>query len=100
GAGSSGGILLPLIGMGLAAVALDIGVTGDTTLGRRAINLLRPEARGRLNGLFVGLFFLGGAAGSAAAGAAWATGGWRLLCLLRAGIGLAALVTGRLGRTA
>jgi hypothetical protein len=33
-------------------VLLDVGVTADQTLGRRAVNLLRPEARGRLNGLF------------------------------------------------
>ncbi|OWJ64281.1 MFS transporter [Inquilinus limosus] len=95
GAAPSGGKLLPLVAMGLAAVVLDIGVTGDQTLGRRAVNLLRPEARGRLNGLFVGLFFLGGAVGSAAAGAAWAAGGWPLICLLGAGFGAAALVAGR-----
>ncbi|MGK9233442.1 MFS transporter [Inquilinus limosus] len=86
--------VLPLAAMGLGAIALDIGVTGDQTLGRRAINLLRPEARGRLNGLFVGLFFLGGAVGSAAAGAAWAAGGWPLVCVIGAGFGLAALVAG------
>jgi predicted MFS family arabinose efflux permease len=100
GAAPPGGMLPPLIALGLAAVLLDIGVTGDQTLGRRAINLLRPEARGRLNGLFVGLFFLGGAAGSATAGAAWAIGGWPLICLIGAGIGLAALSAGWLGRTA
>ena len=35
--------------MGASAVLLDIGVTGDQTLGRRAVNLLQPKARGRLN---------------------------------------------------
>ncbi|MGF6232070.1 putative MFS family arabinose efflux permease [Inquilinus ginsengisoli] len=99
GAAPSGGRLLPLVPMGLAAVVLDIGVTGDQTLGRRAINLLRPEARGRLNGLFVGLFFLGGAVGSAAAGLAWAAGGWPLICLIGAAFGAAALVAGRLDRS-
>ncbi|MGL4963577.1 MAG: MFS transporter [Inquilinus sp.] len=99
GAAPSGGMLLSLAAMGLAAVVLDIGVTGDQTLGRRAINLLRPEARGRLNGLFVGLFFLGGAVGSAAAGAAWAIGGWPLICLIGAGFGAVALVAGRLDRS-
>jgi len=99
GAAPSGGMLLPLAAMGLAAVVLDIGVTGDQTLGRRAINLLRPEARGRLNGLFVGLFFLGGAVGSAAAGAAWAIGGWSLICLIGGGFGAVALVAGRLDRS-
>jgi len=74
------GLWPPLILLGLAAILLDVGVTGDQTLGRRAINLLRPEARGRLNGLFVGIFFLGGALGSAIAGPAWSYGGWLAVC--------------------
>src|SRR5262249_18340040 len=53
-----------LVLLGASAVLLDVGVTADQTLGRRVVNLLRPEARGRLNGLFVGLFFIGGAVGS------------------------------------
>jgi predicted MFS family arabinose efflux permease len=64
-----------------AALILDLGVIGDQTLGRRAINMIRPEARGRLNGLFTGGFFIGGAIGSALAGAAWAWGGWDACCL-------------------
>ena len=60
--------------------------------GRRAVNLLQPEARGRLNGLFVGLFFLGGAAGSAVAGIAWIIGGWPIICAIGAAFGPAALV--------
>jgi predicted MFS family arabinose efflux permease len=79
GAALSGSIV-PLAVLGLGAVVLDIGVTGDQTLGRRVINLLRPDARGRINGLFVGLFFLGGAIGSSAAGLAWASGGWLPVC--------------------
>ena len=75
--------LLSLLLMGAGAILLDIGVVGDHNLGRRVINLLRPEALGRLNGLFVGLFFLGGAAGAAAAGIAWAWGGWIVVCLYR-----------------
>lgn len=63
--------------MMLAALILDLGVIGDQTLGRRAINMIRPEARGRLNGLFTGGFFIGGAIGSMLAGAAWAWGGWQ-----------------------
>ena len=99
GAAPSGGSLWPLVVMGLAAVVLDIGITGDQTLGRRAINMLRPEARARLNALFVGLFFLGGAAGSAVAGLAWAAGGWPLICLIGAAIGLAAVIAGRRSRS-
>lgn len=91
GSTASDTALVPLLALGLGAVLLDIGVTGDQTLGRRAINLIRPEARGRVNGLFVGLFFLGGAVGSAAAGYAWTAGGWPMICLLGGGFGAAAL---------
>lgn len=62
------------------AALLDAGVIVDQTIGRREINLLNPAARGRLNGLFVGLFFVGGALGAALAGSAWAWGGWSAVC--------------------
>jgi predicted MFS family arabinose efflux permease len=81
---------LPL--MAVAAVLLDIGVTTDQTLGRRAVQLLRPEARGRLNGMFVGLFFVGGALGSLLSGVAWAQGGWTLSCAIGAAFGVIALL--------
>ena len=79
--------------LALGAVVLDVGVFADQTLGRRAVNLLAPEARGRLNALFVGIFFLGAALGSAAAGFAWAAGGWSLVCAVAAVFGALALAT-------
>jgi predicted MFS family arabinose efflux permease len=75
-----------------AAVLLDLGVIGDQTLGRRAINLLRSEARGRVNGLFTGLFFIGASAGSGLSGIAWAYRGWPGVCAVGAAFGLAALI--------
>jgi predicted MFS family arabinose efflux permease len=86
------GFSLPLALMAGSAILLDAGVTGDQTLGRRTVNLLRPEARGRLNAMFVGLFFVGGAIGSVAAGLAWAWGGWNAICILGAGCGLTGLI--------
>ncbi|MGY4726773.1 MFS transporter [Burkholderia pyrrocinia] len=77
------GLALALLAGG--AVLLDAGVIVDQTIGRREINLLNPAARGRLNGLFVGLFFVGGALGAALAGSAWASGGWSAVC----GVGFA-----------
>ena len=59
-----------------AAFLLDAGVIADQALGRRAINLLAPESRGRINGLFTGLFFIGGAAGAALSGPTLASVGW------------------------
>lgn len=70
-----------LVALGLAGLLLDMGVIADQTLGRRAVNLLRPEARGRLNGLFTGLFFLGAAGGAALSGFAWVHGGWLAVCI-------------------
>jgi predicted MFS family arabinose efflux permease len=84
----------PIAGLALmvaASLLLDVGTVGDQTLGRRAINLVRPEARGRLNGLFTGTFFMGGAVASSLAGCAWAIGGWGLTCALGAALGIGAL---------
>jgi predicted MFS family arabinose efflux permease len=80
--------------MGLAAILLDAGTIADQALGRRAVNLLRPEARGRINGLYTGVFFIGGAIGSAVAGVAWAHAGWLGVCAVGALAGLAALAQG------
>ncbi|CDX59184.1 Uncharacterized MFS-type transporter YdeR [Mesorhizobium plurifarium] len=96
-AAKAGGAWLPLILMGVSAVLLDIGVTGDQTLGRRAVNLLQPKARGRINGLFVGIFFIGGAIGSLLAGVAWAWGGWNAVCAAGAIFGVTALVVDWMG---
>ena len=97
---AAGTPLLSLMLMGVSAVLLDIGVVGDQTLGRRAINLLQPEARGRLNGLFVGLFFLGGAVGSTAAGVAGASGGWTSICVIGIAFALAAVTVDWIGKSA
>jgi predicted MFS family arabinose efflux permease len=85
--------------MGVGAVLLDFGITTDQTLGRRAINLLQPDARGRLNGLFVALFFLGGTVGSAAASLAWSYSGWLAVCAVGALFGVLGLITDFATRT-
>jgi predicted MFS family arabinose efflux permease len=82
-----------LLVLSLGTILLDLGITTDQTLGRRAVNLLRPEARGRINGLFVALFFIGGAVGAAAASAAWSFGGWTPVCAVAAAFGVLGLVT-------
>ncbi len=66
----------------LAAVLLDAGAIADQTLGRRAVNMLDPDKRSRLNGLFVGVFFVGGSMGAVAVGIVWAFAGWSGVCLL------------------
>jgi predicted MFS family arabinose efflux permease len=66
------------------AIAIDFGVRRVAS-GRRAILALAPEARGRLNGVYIATFFAAGALGSAVGAWAYAKGGW----LLASRIGLA-----------
>lgn len=59
-----------------ASIILDMGVAASLVLGQRAIFTLGVEVRSRLNGLYIALFFAGGAAGSAIGGWAFANFGW------------------------
>jgi predicted MFS family arabinose efflux permease len=68
-----------------AAIAVDFGIQANVVLGMRAIFALAPEARGRLNGVYIATFFAAGALGSAVGAWAYAKGGW----LLASRIGLA-----------
>ncbi|MFD1176432.1 MFS transporter [Paenibacillus puldeungensis] len=60
----------------VSAILLDAGVSANLVLGQRALFSLSPEIRSRLNGLFMAIFFFGGAIGSAIGGWIYATGGW------------------------
>ncbi|WGS24688.1 MFS transporter [Bradyrhizobium sp. ISRA464] len=88
-----------LVVLSAGTILLDLGITTDQTLGRRAVNLLRPEARGRINGLFVALFFIGGAIGAAAASVAWSLGGWTMVCVVAGAFGVLGVVTDLATRT-
>ena len=76
----------------MSAAVLDLGVIGDLTLGRRAVTLVNLSAHGRLNGLYTGIVFLGGAVGSVFASIAAAPSGWTFVCLIAAGFGMTAFV--------
>ncbi|SMF45753.1 MFS transporter [Pseudogulbenkiania subflava] len=73
-------LLLPLMAGGslavllLTAILLDMGVSANLVLGQRAIFTLGAAVRSRLNGLYIAIFFAGGAAGSA-------IGAWTYACL-------------------
>ncbi len=73
------------------AVAVDFGVQANVVLGLRAIFALAPEARGRLNGIYIATFFAAGALGSAVGGWAYAEGGWTLASRIGLALPLIAL---------
>ncbi|WP_439652420.1 MFS transporter [Paenibacillus ottowii] len=77
---SSSAFAVPILVV--AAILLDMGVSANMVLGQRVIFSLGAEFRSRLNGLYMAIFFLGGAIGSAAGGWAYATGGWEAALLI------------------
>jgi predicted MFS family arabinose efflux permease len=60
----------------LAAIVLDAGATMHLVVSQRLIFAVGAEVRGRLNGLFMATFFIGGAIGSAVGAWSYAHGGW------------------------
>ncbi|MCY9590964.1 MFS transporter [Paenibacillus chitinolyticus] len=76
----------------VSAVLLDAGVSANLVLGQRALFSLSPEIRSRLNGLFMAIFFFGGAVGSAIGGWIYATGGWSAALWIGIAFPIAALL--------
>ncbi|MDB5764890.1 MAG: putative major facilitator superfamily [Herminiimonas sp.] len=80
-----------LVNLTLAAIMLDFGVSANLVVGQRAIFSLGAEYRARLNGLYMAIFFAGGAAGSAIGAWAYANGGWTLASRIGFALPVAAL---------
>ncbi|MCV4231511.1 MFS transporter [Virgibacillus sp. LDC1] len=72
-----GGSIFSIVILVIAAILLDMGVSANMVLGQRAIFALGAEVRSRLNGMYMAIFFAGGAIGSAVGGWAYAMGGWK-----------------------
>lgn len=81
-----------LILLFVSAFTLDMAVSGNLVIGQRSIYSLGSEARGRLNGLFMSIFFTGGAIGSSLGGWSYNQGGWMLASLIGTILPLLALV--------
>ncbi len=73
-------------------VVLDMGTQGMQITNQAVIYALRPDARSRINSAYMVCYFLGGAAGSLAAGALYGSHGWAGVCLLGTGLGVLTLV--------
>lgn len=86
--GSSFSLIMLFIG----AILLDMAVSGNLVVSQQAIYSLGSEARGRLNGLFMAIFFMGGAFGSFLGGWSYAHGGWGLSVWIGCAMPLLALL--------
>lgn len=87
--GSSTFALIVLL---VSAITIDLAVSGNLVVSQRMIYSLGSEERGRLNGLFMAIFFVGGALGSSLGGWSYTQGGWSLTSLIGTVLPLLALV--------
>jgi predicted MFS family arabinose efflux permease len=65
-----------LIGLVIGVILLDVGVQAAQISNQARIFALKPEARSRINTIYVVFYFAGGAVGSALGAYAWRLHGW------------------------
>lgn len=78
----------------LGMLLIDIGLAGLHISNQNVIYQLEPDARARINAVYMTAYFTGAATGSALGTLAWRLGGWPGICLL--GAVLAVLSAGAL----
>ncbi|OAL75754.1 MFS transporter [Acinetobacter sp. SFB] len=75
-------LLSYILGYGL----INLGLAITHSCNQNVIFRLRPDAKSRVNSLYMTVYFIGGACGSALGVYTWHHGGWSMTCL--AGLGL------------
>ena len=88
-----------LVVLALAGVVLDLAVQTTQVLGQREIYGTRPEARARMNAVYIATFFAGAALASLGSGLTYAALGWDGVSVLTGvlpAVGLAGWLVGRL----
>jgi predicted MFS family arabinose efflux permease len=79
-------------GLIAGVILLDLGVQAGHVANQTRIYALIPEARSRLNTVYMVTYFLGGSLGSALGAWGWSRGGWNGVCAAGAAQLLVALV--------
>jgi predicted MFS family arabinose efflux permease len=90
--GVGGGYLAGLV---LGVILLDVGVQSAHISNQTLVFSLRPEARSRLNTIYMTGYFTGGSLGSVVGGLAWMHYGWPGVCAVGSAFVVLALVAHR-----
>ena len=105
---ASASFVLGLVGqgswvlLGVAAVVLDFCVQSHQVMGQHVIYSLRPEARARINTVYMTTIFIGGSLASLLTGWLHGHGGWSTVCWLGVVLpllGFGVWLRGRLARS-
>lgn len=81
-----------LWGLIVGVILLDLGSQTTLISCQAIVQGLRPEARSRLNSVFMTTYFLGGAAGSMLGSYGWGLGRWSGICMIGMVLLLSALI--------
>lgn len=79
-------------GLVVGVILLDVGLQGVQITSQTRIFALQPQARNRVNTIFMTAYFIGGTSGSFIGTLAWRFGGWPGVTLAGTGLALAGLV--------
>jgi len=81
-----------LWGLALGVILLDLGAQANHISNQTRVYALRPEARNRLNTVYMVTYFAGGASGAWLGSLAWSRWGWSGVCAVGGAMALMGLV--------
>jgi predicted MFS family arabinose efflux permease len=87
-----------LTGLVIGVIVLDLGVQAGHVANQTRIYAIDPAARGRLNTVYMFMYFVGGSLGSYGGALAWTHWGWPGVCTVAIAV-LATALTAYLSRT-
>jgi predicted MFS family arabinose efflux permease len=86
-----------ITGLAIGGIVLDLGTQANLVTNQTRVYRLIPEARNRINTVFMVTYFVGGALGTFIAGFAWSRWQWNGVCALGASFFGAALIVWAVG---